>query len=375
MSFQNFNLNNNARAPLFSAISASSTSIVVNAWYWALFPTTNFLITIESLDTTVIPNVVTKREIIKVVSRSWDTFNITGWRWYGTCPPSDASVTPWNTAFAFGVLDRISGYITAEYESDIKTEVVRLWTVKQEAIWGFWKSLYRDATGWLIELIFWAAWTVFTSNWASAAPTWTSPTVNISGLTNDATDPTTNDYMFWFRNWTWNVKRLLAATTSFIWMIRQSTDAEVIAWTNTTTCPSPKQINDNYWLNAMAWTTFITWQSLGSVTTNSSSYAKVKEIVIKTAWTYTVYYMWAWNSWVSTWTFNVYKNWVVMDVWYEHSNWATVAVWYSQDSVFAAWDLVQIYAKTSNTSFSATVSTFKISFDIQLHKYISTVNI
>lgn len=280
MSFQNYNLNNNARWTLLSSITASSVSIVLNSWYGALFPASNFLITVEQLDTTVTPNVVTKREIIKVVTRTWDTFNITGWRWFWTCTPSDSSTTPWTTAFAFDDWDRVSQYMPSEVTKDMKDEIVRLWSSKLD-IWAIrtwlsniWSFFYSNWSGWETALTMWANTTVLTSNWATAAPSWQSPTVNISGLWED-TAPTTSYFAVLF-SWATNVKTSLTnltkwlrtATTTLTWIIRQATDAEVITWTDTTACISSAQAKNNYWTADV-----ITLTRVGSTASSTVTYS------------------------------------------------------------------------------------------------------
>jgi len=84
----NVNQKNNAQAPIN-----------------ALFPTTNFPLTLEKWDAVDITKVI-KREIVWCSYRTSDVFTIT--RSYDYCPSSWNALTHTNTAFSFDPGDTIT---------------------------------------------------------------------------------------------------------------------------------------------------------------------------------------------------------------------------------------------------------------------------
>lgn len=146
MTFANYNTTNNAKWQLLSWISAGSTSFTLLTWQWALFPASNGIVTIEKISEWWI---VTQREEIKYLTRSWDTFNCTWWRGFWTCPPSDTSLIPWNTPFIFDAWDYVSLYYTAEQDKDIRDELTRLETVKLDiSTYDQEKIAYAASSAW-----------------------------------------------------------------------------------------------------------------------------------------------------------------------------------------------------------------------------------
>lgn len=65
---------------------------------------------------------------------------------------------------------------------------------------GAWKTIYNDASGNEVELALWAATRVFTSNGATAAPTWEVPTTDIVSLTEDTSGDMDADFLLAYDN-------------------------------------------------------------------------------------------------------------------------------------------------------------------------------
>ena len=109
---------NNAYWELFWNIGSTTTTITIKNSRWGLFPSTfPFYLTLEQLDTAT--NVVTKREIVSVTNRVWDTFTITRSAW--SCPASYTATTQTNTPFAFEDWALVQLRITGEDIDTIKT--------------------------------------------------------------------------------------------------------------------------------------------------------------------------------------------------------------------------------------------------------------
>ena len=125
MTFQKYQMANNAKWQLDVGISAVATNVILKAWYGALFPAHNwttdkdYLATLVKFDTDGVT--VLKREIVKVTARSTDTFTIERSAW--TCPWSDAVQTQWTTAYQFDANDYFFLINSAEIMKDIQDEV------------------------------------------------------------------------------------------------------------------------------------------------------------------------------------------------------------------------------------------------------------
>ena len=129
MAFENYKSTENAETTFDWWIWSTSTTVIVNAWEWALFPTTYpFLLTFEKYNTS---SVIIWREIVKVTwSPATDQFTIV--RQFAYCV-QDETADPkvqanWPQTFASW--DKISLYKTTIDDKDIKDEIVRLETDK-----------------------------------------------------------------------------------------------------------------------------------------------------------------------------------------------------------------------------------------------------
>ena len=118
MPFQNYKNSNNAQGQLLAGISASATSLILQAGQGTLFPSTfPFFIKVEQLDTQANSYRVLKREIVKVTNRIADALTIA--RSSGTCPPDYQTLTPGATAFSFNSGDVVTHTVTAEQIKDM----------------------------------------------------------------------------------------------------------------------------------------------------------------------------------------------------------------------------------------------------------------
>jgi hypothetical protein len=155
-----------------------------------------------------------------------------------------------------------------------------------------------------------------------------------------------------------------------------------LTWTSTNTVMSPKLTDDNYGVTIWAWTTFLLGEANERRTTTSTTFVKVKEIVCRAAWTYTVYYeasstqIWG-GSWDRNNESRVYKNWVGFWTLNANTSESGSPTTYSQDLTFARWDLIQIYFRRVDTwDANALVINMSVKYNvIAFKKYIWTINL
>lgn len=121
MAFENYIVKNNIKWKLSAWIGTWTLSLILWNDYINIFPqpteTRKYLLTIEKVEDWV----VTRREIIKVITKVWAVLTITRSAWF--CLASDTATTYTNTAFNFDAQDKISLYNVAENDDDIKTEI------------------------------------------------------------------------------------------------------------------------------------------------------------------------------------------------------------------------------------------------------------
>lgn len=230
MTFLKFNTKDNAQSTLLTSITSSTTSITLD-WWGSLFPTSNFIITIQE----VTGWVVVKSEKALCTSRSWDTLTVT--RWY------DGS-----TAVSFSAWDFVSLFVTSAIITDIQDEVTRLETDKLNKAGATRTGLtahrlyYSNSTGVETALAYWTSWQVLQSNWATSNPSWVAPSVDIAWQT--LVTPTTTDELIVYRPWIGNRKITALADTTQRWLVQQATDAEAGTGTENTKYITSKVIWD-----------------------------------------------------------------------------------------------------------------------------------
>jgi len=131
MTFQNLITRNNITWLLDAGISTEGETLIIKEEYQDLFPEPTaerkYLVTVERIDEEFR---VTKREIMKVIDKIANVLTVERSAWY--CPSSYDATEYTNTAFSFLAGDRVSLYITAENDEDIKTELERmLWSINE----------------------------------------------------------------------------------------------------------------------------------------------------------------------------------------------------------------------------------------------------
>ena len=117
---------------------------------------------------------------------------------------------------------------------------------------GAWKTIYNDASGNETELTLWAATRVFTSNGATAAPSWEVPTTDIVSLTEDTAWDMDADFLLAYDN-SATANRKQKAN------VYRASSAEVAARTATNKFTTPAQLP--VYAN---WTTSRAWDSTGT---------------------------------------------------------------------------------------------------------------
>lgn len=100
---------------------------------------------------------------------------------------------------------------------------------------GAWKTIYNDASGNETELTLWAATRVFTSNGATAAPSWEVPTTDIVSLTEDTAGDMDADFLLAYDN-SATANRKQKAN------VYRATSAEALARTATNKFTTPAQL-------------------------------------------------------------------------------------------------------------------------------------
>jgi len=128
-----YNLDNNITSIITAWISWSDTQITVKNWEWAIFPSSNTLLTLEEFNS---DNKCIKREIVEVTARSWDTLTID--RAVEACIQDDTAWTKsiTNNALTFNANALVSLYATAWVlnQFDEKPNAEKLSTVDADLI-------------------------------------------------------------------------------------------------------------------------------------------------------------------------------------------------------------------------------------------------
>jgi len=153
MAFEKYNIENLASGVLNASISSTDTTVVLNSWQWDLFPTSNFFIKIEQLDSTSVLEIkpVLKREVMLVAVRVWDILTVS--RWQDFCPVSDTATTQTNTHLSFDAWDVITQVFTAKQIEDIQDEITDIENIQLPLKLDITDyitnaKLYSDSTTW-----------------------------------------------------------------------------------------------------------------------------------------------------------------------------------------------------------------------------------
>lgn len=157
-------------------------------------------------------------------------------------------------------------------------------------------------------------------------------------------------------NASWTVNTLIntqadwKSSTTELWLVELATDAEFLTGTDQERYTNAKQWAMTVFADDLVIASSDAVVDLSAIWT----YTKVKEALIKVAWTYRIKFTVIWNgSWTSY--GKVYKNWSAL--WVEQLTNATIN--YSADFVLAKDDLIQIYWYSTWT-WTRTISLFKV---------------
>lgn len=163
-----------------------------------------------------------------------------------------------------------------------------------------WKVFYTNWSGVNTELALWTASQVLTSNGATSAPTFQSPTVDINWLSATTTLTATDEFIV---NQSWNKKitwqNLKTAINKFWWTGADwaVTDADLtITWSNNT------YIVKNY----TSWTAWSVARTCTVTPTGCITHIKIQWDADFTNWTFNFSWKWMpwgawWDAWVDGW--------------------------------------------------------------------------
>lgn len=176
-------MNNNAYWNLLGTLTAWATTMTIKDSRWGLFPSVYpYQLTLEKL----VSWIVTKREIVNVTNRVWDTFTIT--RAYESCPLSDSSTTQQQIAQSFDDGDLVQMRLTAWKVNTIETNITNLWTTKlDKSTYNAEKIAYASSSWWtddyvvtIPDITAYTDWQTFKIK-ADVWNTWTA-TLNVNWL-------------------------------------------------------------------------------------------------------------------------------------------------------------------------------------------------
>lgn len=284
MAYNKYTINNLVQWLINTTLTAWSTTLILQAWYGTLFPSTfPFIIKCEwFLNWNVI-----RREIMKCTNRSADTLTVV--RSFEACPANYTALTQTSTAVQFEVWDTVSLIISKETINDIQNEVTRLESDKlniateitnnQNQTQIFNTSTW-SANAYLLTLTpaltSYTTWqrVVFKSNFTN---TWTS-TINVNWLWVKTIKKLwwTTDLISWdIQNWqiveltydwtymqlssTWQVPAIITTKVKF-WWTGSDWDLSISSWTTALSLSSNFLIK-NYDTITISWTAIldITW--------------------------------------------------------------------------------------------------------------------
>lgn len=278
MPYAKYNLKDNAYWNILAGIGAGTTTINLESWDGARFPTSNFIATLVKYTTTGDDTTpILASEKILVVSRSTDTTTVT--RWFDGDTP---------TSFDAG--DNIYLNVVSSIIEDIQDEVTRLESDKLDISdfnstlrnnLGNWKVIYTNGTWDETELTLWSSGQFLKSNGATSAPTWEAPTVDINWLTED-NDALDTDDMLVYYDWAGNKKRKAKATTTQEWLAEMATDAEATTGTDEERYINSKQLKNRAWFTYGAW--WATIQTSSATVAWWTAWVKLKEIRMWAIW-------------------------------------------------------------------------------------------
>lgn len=213
MSFQNYNVTDNASGQLDAGISPSATTIILKTWEWSSYPASNFIGTVVQYNTPADPTSwVAKREKVLCTVRSTDTLTIT--RGFG-----------WDTPTSFNADDYFYLNVVADIIDDIQTETTRLENDKAndaevihntwDETWIAWNKTFNDTI----------TANEFVGGWSGI--TWV--TADINWITEENWPLDSNDKIVFYDQTAWgNRKRDARASETVEWLVELATTEEVL---------------------------------------------------------------------------------------------------------------------------------------------------
>lgn len=156
---------------------------------------------------------------------------------------------------------------------------------------------------------------------------------------------------------------LFQATETQRGWVERATDAEALAWVDTTRYITPKQARDNYWNKLVTVSNNILASSDTEWSFIWTTNRKVKEIRVNINWNYRVSFeiKRTWGSWNAV-TWVIYKNGI--SIWTPAVLNSTTYTAFSQDFNFVIWDYVQLYMSSSDPDQTNWYRNFQIKWDI-----------
>lgn len=253
MAYEKYNITDDAQGNLDVGISASATTLNLESWDGALFPTTNFILKLVQYTTTSDPTTeIVKTEDILVTNRSGDVLTVT--RGFDSSTPASFD------AGDFLYLTNHTAII-----KDIQDEVTRLESDKLDnnelrTGIGNWKVIYTNASWNEVVLGLWSANTYLQSNGTTSAPSWATPPLDIFWQTTVSTIDRANDYIAISDASSSNSTRKVLinkiadnASTTSAGLVERATDWEADLGTDTTRHVTPNQLRQYAW--ERPWTT------------------------------------------------------------------------------------------------------------------------
>ena len=361
----------NASTKITAWIWASDTTITVTWWTGALFPSwQQFIWTLIQYTTPADPTTaIVKREKVLVTNRSTDTLTIT--RWYD-----------WDSATTFLASDYFYLNVTAKTISDIQDEVTRIETDKLNKAWALrtwnwaWKVTYNNWSWNETEVTLWAANKVWTSNWATSAPTFETPTVDIS-WTTEVTTFVDADMVLWYNAWIWANRKISKKTIleSINWFADFNWSDWAVSWWITITWSDNTVITKNY-------TTFQPWANTITITPTWCL------LIIKCSWNVDL----TWTTFTFTWKWTPWWAWTAGNWNWTSATWATASTFQRSTTTWQGW-LYTAWVSASwgwwwasvSTNWSATAAywsatqwiwaTVPVNYDYSLYAYNKILNV
>ena len=346
MSFQKYNVKDNAFSTLLVWISASATSLQVQSSAWDLFPWSNFIATLVQYETPWDETTaVVKREKVLVTNNATDTFTIT--RGFD-----------WDTPVSFDAWDFIYLNVVSKIIEDIQDEATRLESDKLDSSWELrtwltnWRLLLINWSWVETELALWSAWQVLISQWTTSNPIWQAPSVDINWLDEVTSITWTDDFLVRTDDWNRKITKenlefnLWLLTSFWDWSDWDITITTAVTLTrdmyyNNLILNSPWVLNPNWYKIYVRWT--LSWDWI--IRRNWNNW-----------WNWTTWWNPAWWAWwvaLNQWSLNAdigwnrwwWWDWFWINWWvwvssnpsYTQINWVAWWAWATRFSSWTGW--------------------------------------